>query len=118
MLGIGVGNQSTKDHAEELIMTPDEIAEVILNTMMPEARKTWRYEVGQATNLAQITFWPMSLVTVLDIGAVMGCFQDALRQVSWQRDVGDKADSPRVVIQGGLKGTLVQAAFVLRDADH
>jgi hypothetical protein len=98
-------------------MTPDEIAETILGTMMPEARKSWRYEVGPATALVQLTFWPKSLVTLLDIGAVLGCFQDFQRQVSWQGDVGDEPDSPRVVIQGGVKGTLVQAAFVLKDAE-
>ena len=98
-------------------MTPTEIAETILNTMMPETRKSWRYEIGTATALVQLTFRPKEFVMFLDIGAVMSCFQEFQRQVSWQRDVSDEPNSPRIVIQGGVKGSLVQAVFVLRDAD-
>lgn len=98
-------------------MTPNEIAETILNTMRPEARKVWRYEVGPATNLVQITFWPTSPVTFLDVEAILGCFQDIQRQVSWQRGEGDEPDSPRVVIQGWIKGAQTQAAFVLQDTE-
>jgi hypothetical protein len=113
-----IQHPNSPEARKTLTMTPTEIAETILNTMMPETRKMWRYEIGPATTPLQLTFWPISFVRVLDIGAVMGCFLDFHRQVSWQREVGDEPDSPRIVIQGGVKGTLVQAAFVLRDAQN
>jgi hypothetical protein len=97
-------------------MTPTEIAETILNTMMPESRKIWSYQIGPATAPVQLTFRPKPFAMFLDIGAVMSCFEDFQRNVSWQSDVGDEPDSPRIVIQGGVKGSLVQAAFVLKDA--
>jgi hypothetical protein len=98
-------------------MTPNEIAETILGTLRQEAQKSWQYEVGPTTPLVQLTFRPKSLATFLDIGAVVGCFQDFQRQVTWQGAPGDEPDSPRVVIQGGVKGKLVQATFILRDAE-
>ncbi len=80
-------------------MTPDEIAATILGTLMPEARRSWRYEVGPAAALLQLTFWPVSLVDFLDIGAVLGCFQDFQRQVSWQGGIADEPDLPRIVFR-------------------
>lgn len=97
-------------------MTADEIASIILGGLMPEARESWRHEVGPATRLVQLTFWPVSSVEFLDIGAILGSFQDVKRQVSWQGGMADEPDLPRIVIEGGVRGALVQAAFVLKDA--
>ncbi len=95
-------------------MTPNEIAETILNAMMPESKKMWSYSAAPGSHtLLQITFRPKWLVASFDIGALMACFLDIGRQVAWQQDLGDETDSPRIVIQGGVNGTYVQAVFVL-----
>ncbi|MBP3957974.1 hypothetical protein J8F10_22190 [Gemmata sp. G18] len=98
-------------------MTREEIAETLLGTMMPETRKLWSYSFGSATALVEIIFRPKSFVMILDVGKIAACFQEPFRKISWQQEVGDGPDSPSIVIEGGVGGKLVQAVFILRDAE-
>ena len=92
-------------------MTPDEIAQTILNTLTPAVRSSWRHELGTSTVLVELIF-RSEMPTFLDIRAVSGCF-NLLTELSWQGGVGDEPDEPCIVFQGGIGGQHVQAVFVL-----
>jgi hypothetical protein len=94
-------------------MTADGIASVILNSMNPEARKSWRSEVRADTVWVELVFRSAPPV-YLDIKAVAECFHP-VRDVSWQDGRGDDRDSPCVMFRGWLGGKSVQARFVLAD---
>ncbi len=98
-------------------MTPDKIASTILDTLQPGARKSWECEVGPATPFLELTFRPVAPILVLDIGAILSCFQDDYREVSWQGDLTDEPDLPSIVFKGGVGGSSVQAVFVLHNAN-
>jgi hypothetical protein len=96
-------------------MTPDAIAGVILSAI-PQFRNDWRYEAAEGTPLV-LKFWPTGSVGFLNIGDVIACFQREYLQVTWQNSPSALRDSPCIVIQGGVRGTLVQAVFVLKGAE-
>jgi hypothetical protein len=96
-------------------MTPEQIAEGILNAMKPAERKSWRFQIGPATVLNEIIF-RSSLVTILDIVPILKCFSEfPAVSCTWQEG-SDEENPPCIVFQGGIGGKVVQAVFVLTDA--
>lgn len=99
--------------------TPNDIAELLLGKLGTDAYRYWTFEISQGALLC-ITFRPKVFTGLLDITPLLSCFLEQLTGVSYQDDEGEE-DSPRIVIQGAIRGVLgviVQATFVLGDPEE
>lgn len=93
-------------------MTPNEIAQQLLNSLPQPLGTPWDVKVGTATVLVELTF-RSKVSTILDIQAVAGCFS-SLKGISAHVGAGSEGDeSPRVVFEGGVGGHNVLAVFIL-----
>jgi hypothetical protein len=92
--------------------TPEQIAEIILNTFTLEARKNVRTVPASGGSLLVIHFW-LDVPSFLNLLPIIQCFE-ILESVHWQ-DGADEPDSPCIVVQGAIDGTRLQAVFVLKD---
>ncbi len=87
-------------------MTPNEIAQTLLNEMPPETRNMWRYEIGSATPHLDITFRAKRSAALQDIELnlqkVAALFLASTYRTSRHPEVYGDNRTPRVVMQGGV----------------
>ena len=95
-------------------MTPDEIAQTILNTLTPAVRSSWRHELGTSTVLVELIFRSETL------HRVYGEFETYVDEEGLRLDAtirGERIDRDRHVLDHEVKAVTRHGLVLEREGD-